>query len=90
MYDQISNDMSMELINLGDRIMYLIKEKGYASVYQFWIHVAGDDFSRLTLEKIVRGQSDPKYSTLLKLSKLLNIELSELLNINNGGVISEK
>jgi Helix-turn-helix. len=82
MQNKKADELNTELITLGNRIMSLIKEKGYASVYQFWIHVAGDDFSRPALEKIVRGQSDPKFSTLLKLSRLLEIKISELLDIN--------
>lgn len=77
-----TDELNYELINLGSRVMSLIKERGYPSVYQFWIHVAGDDFSRPTLEKIVRGQSDPKYSTLLKLSRLLGVHVAELINID--------
>lgn len=66
---------------LGEHILKLIKSRGYPSAYQFWVHVAGDDFSRTAFHNIISGKTDVKFSSLLKLSRLLNITLSDLVKI---------
>lgn len=76
-----NQNLDKYLVLLGKRIMSLIRNKGYSSVYQFWIHKAADSISRRNLQKIVKGKSNPKFLTLLEISRLLEISVSELLEI---------
>ena len=65
---------------LGSHLEKLIKQEGYKSVYDFWIHKAGDDISRATLNFIVAGKSNPKATTLKTLAHLLEVKPSEILD----------
>lgn len=67
-------------IELGKRIEKEIKKQGYASVYEFWIEVAGDHISRAALNYIVAGQTDIKLTTLMMVAKLLKIKARDLLD----------
>lgn len=65
---------------LGKRIEGEIKKQGYASVYDFWIKEAGDDFSRASLNYIVKGESDGKITTIRAIAKLLGLKTRDLLD----------
>jgi transcriptional regulator with XRE-family HTH domain len=68
------------LANLGKHIEALIREKGYDSVYDFWIQKAGDDVSRATLNYIVAGKTDPKATTLRLIARLLGVKPSRIFD----------
>ena len=65
---------------LGANLEKIIKEKGYSSVYDFWIQKAGDQISRASLNFIVAGKSDPKATTIRTLARLLKVKESRLLD----------
>lgn len=72
---------------LGKNIELLIKEKGYHSVYDFWVQKAGDHIARASLNYIVRGSTDPKASTLKLIARLLKIPMKRLFEINKKKII---
>jgi hypothetical protein len=64
---------------LGKRIQKLILEKGYSSIYDFWVNAPFDgELSRATLNSIVKGKTDIKITTLSKIAYALEIELCDL------------
>lgn len=75
-----SNADKKWLAALGKNIERLIQEKGYSSVYDFWVQKAGDQISRASLNFIVAGKTDPKATTLRTLARLLKVEEAELLD----------
>jgi transcriptional regulator with XRE-family HTH domain len=62
------------LQELGRRVERLILEKGYRSPYDFWINEVDGEFSRATLNYLIRGEMDPKATTLRAVAKLLGVE----------------
>ena len=68
-----------ELKKLGKRIHSLIVEEGHESLYSFWLHLDHDEISKAALSAIVRGDSNPKYLTLIKIAKALKTDPSNLL-----------
>ena len=67
---------------VGQRIGELIKKKGFASPYDFWVQKIGDEISRATLNYIISGQSDPKATTLRVIARALGVEVSDLLKVS--------
>lgn len=65
-------------VKLGHHVVTLIKQKGYKSVYDFWVNRAGDKVSRATLNYLAAGTGDPKLSTLILVADLLEIPLAEV------------
>ena len=68
------------LKRLGENCERLIKERGYASVYDFWINKAGDDLSRASLNNLIIGKKDFRLTTVRKLAKLLGVKTSRLFS----------
>ena len=66
---------------LGRHIERLILEGGYKSAYEFWIECAGDDLSRATLNYVLKGETDPKATTLRTIARLLKIHPSRMLEV---------
>lgn len=75
-----SKDDEKWLAALGVRLGKLIEQKGYKSVYDFWIQAVGDEVSRASLNYILNGKVDVKISTLRKLADGLEIDLKTLLD----------
>lgn len=69
------------LKKLGERIDSLIREKGYASPYDFWVQRAGDKVSRAALNYILTGKTDPKATTLKALADLLHVRVRDLMDL---------
>lgn len=69
------------LKKLGERIDSLIREKGFASPYEFWVQEAGDKLSRAALNYILTGRSDPKATTLKALADLLHVKVRDLVDL---------
>ena len=68
------------LKSLGKHIFKLIKKKGYASAYDFWVQALGDVvLSRSNLDYILKGQVDVQASTLKKIADGLEIPVHQLL-----------
>jgi hypothetical protein len=68
------------LQRLGKKIEHLIlKEKGYRSLDAFSLEFH-DEIAKPTLYQICEGKRDMKFSTVLGLSRALDISLSDLLN----------
>lgn len=68
------------LKGFGKQVESVIRERGYESIYDFWIQRAGDDISRATLNYIVAGKVDPKASTIRTLAKLLEVTPGRLFD----------
>ena len=64
---------------VGNNIKEIILSKGYMSPYDFWIEHGEDEFSRSNLNYLLNGRTDPKLSTLMRLSKILGVEISDFL-----------
>ena len=65
--------------NLGRRIEKIIlKEKGYTSLDAFSLEFH-DEITKPTLYQLCEGKRDMKFSTLLGLSRALEISLEDLL-----------
>lgn len=77
------NDNKAFFINLGRKISRMRKDKKF-SQSEFSV-VMNRDIN--TLSKIERGVINPKITTLINISKGLNVSLIELLNIDNLKVI---
>ncbi|MCB0414824.1 MAG: helix-turn-helix transcriptional regulator [Bdellovibrionales bacterium] len=69
-----------KIIKIGQNIEKAIKNKGYSSIYDFWVNNP-KPVAKSTLHDIVSGKSDPKISTLILLAESLNIDLSDLTKI---------
>jgi hypothetical protein len=69
-----------KLIKLGERIRDIILiEKGYKSLDAFSLEFS-DLIAKPTLYQICDGKRDMKLSTLLRLSKALDISLLEIIS----------
>ena len=67
------------LKKLGKNIAIIRKQKGF-SQDKLYLEAG---LSRYTIYAIESGKSDPKATTLLKISKTLKIPLSELMDIKS-------
>ncbi|NOT80468.1 MAG: helix-turn-helix transcriptional regulator [Bacteriovoracaceae bacterium] len=74
-----TNSDKKDLLSLGVRIRSLIQLNGYASPYEFWLEHGDECISRSNLNYLINGQTDPKLTTILKLSAALGLSPSELL-----------
>lgn len=73
-------EMPEEIIRLGKRIEFLIKEKGLKTR-----EVAHDaDMDVENLRKYIKGRQEMKVSTMLKITKALGISVSELFAENGS------
>lgn len=66
------------LKRFGANLERLIHKRGYKSIYDFWVHHGDDVLSRSSLHRIVRGESEPKITTVRDLAILLKVRISEL------------
>jgi transcriptional regulator with XRE-family HTH domain len=64
------------------RLRKLVEEK-YGSVDRFYLET---DFSKGHLSNILRGKRNPSVSTLVKLAKLLEVEVRDLFVFPERGV----
>lgn len=70
------SDIPQEIIDLGKRIEQIIKEKNLKTR-----EVAHDaDMDVENLRKYIKGRQEMKVSTLLKISRALEVKIHELLN----------
>jgi transcriptional regulator with XRE-family HTH domain len=68
--------ISPEIINLGKRIQLIITEKGLKTR-----EVAHDaDMDTENLRKYMKGKQEMKVTTMLKIAKALDVNVSELFN----------
>lgn len=67
----------------GDNLLNTIHSKGYTSSYDFWVNsdISKLKVSRATLNNIIKGKSDPKLSTILKLTWVLKVKVSTLFDL---------
>lgn len=77
-----TQDEEKWLKSLGKRISKLIKKKGYASPYDFWIHTVGDSMSRSNLDYILKGQVDVRATSLKKIAEALDMTPQQLIKVN--------
>ena len=70
------------LKTLGRRIRSLIRKKGYASPYDFWVEKGEDLFSRPSLHYILNGQADAKITTLKAIADGLGVSVREFLEFD--------
>lgn len=64
---------------LGNKLNELIRAKGYTSAYDFWVNSPVDlEIARSTLNSLLSGKFDVRVSTLAKIAKALEVDLSEL------------
>ena len=69
-------ELSADIITLGKRIEEIIKEKGLKTR-----EVAHDaELDVENLRKYIKGQQEMKVTTMLKISKALDVSLNELFN----------
>ncbi len=70
------SEMSQEILLLGSRIREIILEKGLKTR-----EVAHDaDMDVENLRKYINGKQEMKISTMLKITKSLNVTVNELFN----------
>jgi transcriptional regulator with XRE-family HTH domain len=70
------SEMSEEILLLGKRIEEIIKEKGLKTR-----EVAHDaDLDVENLRKYIKGKQEMKISTMIKISKSLNVSIEELFH----------
>lgn len=74
-----TNSDKKDLQSLGTRIKNLIEERGFASPYEFWLEHGDECISRSNLNYLINGETDPKFTTILKLSSALGVSPSDLL-----------
>lgn len=78
----LSNSDQEWLKQLGKQIEALIRERGYPSVYDFWVNKAGEHLSRASLNNLVTGKKDFRLTTVRKVAKLLGVKPSKLLSFD--------
>ena len=75
-----TKSVQTKINKIGKNIKLAIKNKGYSSIYDFWVN-SSKPIATSTLHDIVSGKSDPKISTLIQLSESLEIKLSDLTKV---------
>ncbi|PHR46754.1 MAG: hypothetical protein COA32_09740 [Fluviicola sp.] len=68
------SEMPIEIIELGQRIQQIIKEKGFKT--REVAHDSGLDVENL--RKYIKGRQEMKVSTMLKISRALKVDVGEL------------
>lgn len=68
------------LKEFGENLQKIMKTKGFASPYDFWVQEVGEHISRSSLHYILSGKSDPKLTTLKLLSKHLGVPITKLID----------
>lgn len=71
------------LAAFGAKLAVAIKNAGYKSPYDFWIHKAGDVVSRSGLNMILNGRATPRITTMLALARILKTPLTDLINFED-------
>lgn len=66
----------------GQHVAKVLKEKGYASPYDFWLQKAGDEISRASINNVISGKKDIRLTTVKRMAKLLDMRISELLEFD--------
>ena len=66
------------LRDFGNNLTRLVSERGYESVYSFWLEKGSESFSRSYLNYVVAGKRNPKATTLVELAELLDVEVTSL------------
>jgi len=69
------------LKRVGANVLSIIKKQGYESAYDFWVHSAGDEISRATLNYVIAGTGDPKATTLRTIARMLNVKPAALFDV---------
>lgn len=84
-----NNNDTIFLEKLGQSIQHEILKQGYKSTYDFWQKKAQGNLSKTTLTYIIKGKIDPKVTTLEALSRLLEIDIRELLTSATDETLSK-
>jgi len=76
---KINSKKTKGLQKIGQNVKKEIMAAGYKSQYEFWVECAGDDLSRDTIARVIKGE-DLRVSTLLTLAELLKIPPAKLFS----------
>ena len=71
------NEYQSELTKLGKRIQYYMDKRGKSLTQT--AYEAG--LAKSNLSKIVKGESNPRYTTLLAISEVLEVNIADVFKL---------